>query len=53
MCEVLDKIEARGELNAFYKLIKKGRLTIEEAAQDIGMSINELLENFKKLNLAL
>ena len=45
--------EARGELNAFYKLIKKGRLTIEEAAQDIGMSIDELLAGFKKYNLAL
>ena len=32
--------------NAFYKLIKKGRITIEEAAENIGMSINELLAGF-------
>ena len=53
MCEVLDKIEARGELNAFYKLIKQGLLTIDQAAKAIGMTIEELQANFKQYNLAL
>lgn len=42
-----------GVLSTLYNLIKKGRLTIEEAAQDIGMSIDELLADFKKYKLSL
>lgn len=47
------KGEKKGVLSTLYNLIKKGRLTIEEAAQDIGMSIDELLAGFKKYKLAL
>ena len=39
--------------NAFYKLIKNGRITVNEAAEDIGISINELLAQFKQYNLVL
>ena len=46
MCEVLDRIIARGEargkqegeLSAFFKMIKKGFLTLDQAAKAIGMS---------------
>ena len=61
MCDVLDKIvaqgeargEARGEFNLLYKLIKKGRMTIEEAASDLGMTVEQLLAGFKEYNLVL
>ena len=42
-----------GEFNTIYNFIKKGRLTLEEAASDIGMSVEQLLANFKKYNLVL
>ena len=43
----------KGKINAFYNMIKKGRITLEEAAEDIGISIKELLDKFKAYNLAL
>ena len=42
-----------GKLSAFYEMIKKGRITIEEAASDIGISVEQLLANFKEYNLVL
>ena len=43
---ILDKTEARGEargkFDLLYKLIKKGRMTIEEAASDLGMTVEQL-----------
>jgi hypothetical protein len=57
MCEVLDKAEARGEargkFNAIYSFIKKGRMTLEEAASDLGMTVEQLLAGFKEYNLVL
>ena len=45
--------ESRGEFDMLCQLLKKGRLTLEEAAQDIGMSIEEMLAMFKRFNLAI
>ena len=42
-----------GEYNAIYNFIKKGRITIEEAANDVGVTVEQLLANFKKYNLVL
>ena len=42
-----------GEFNTVYNFIKKGRLTIVEAASDIGISVDQLLEGFKRYNLVL
>ena len=61
MCEYLDRIISNGrneginegEVSAFYKMIKKGRLTVKEAAEGIGVPISELLDKFKQYNLAL
>ena len=61
MCDILNKEEDtgrnegrnEGKFDFAYKLIKKGRLTIEEAAEDIGISINELIAQFKQYNLTL
>lgn len=57
MCGILNKAEARGEargeFNLLYKLIKKGRMTIEEAASDLGMTVEQLLAGFKEYNLVL
>ena len=54
---ILDKAEARGEargkFDLLYKLIKKGRMTIEEAASDLGMTVEQLLAGFKEYNLVL
>ena len=53
MCEVLDKVEARGEFTVLYKQIKKGIITIEQAAKPIDKSVQEVLDGFKKYNLVL
>ena len=41
------------KFNTIYYFIKKGRITIDEAANDIGLSVKQLLANFKKYNLIL
>ena len=53
MCRVLDEAEARGEFNILYKQIKKGILTVEQAAKSIDKSVQELLDVFKEYNLNL
>ena len=57
MCQALQGLlqdsKKEGKISAFYEMIKKGRLTIEEAASDIGISVKQLLANFKKYNLTL
>ena len=57
MSGILDKAEARGEargeFNILYKQIKKGILTIEQAAKSIDISVEQLLANFKQYNLIL
>lgn len=53
MCEVLDEAEARGKLDLLYKQIKKGRMTLEEAASDIAISVEQFLAGFKEYNLVL
>ena len=47
MCGVLDEAEARGKWDLLYKQIKKGRITLEEAASDVEMTI-KLLDSFKE-----
>ena len=42
-----------GEYKAIYNFVKKGRMTIEEAASDIGITVEQLLEGFKEYNLVL
>ena len=53
MCDVLDEAEARGRITLLYELIKKGILTIEQAAKSIDKSVQELLDGFKEYNLVL
>ena len=57
MCEVLDEAEVRGEargkFDLLYKLVKKGVLSIEQAAKSIDKSLQELLDGFKEYNLVL
>ena len=48
MCGVLDEAEARGKWDLLYKQIKKGRITLEEAASDVEMTIKLLLDSFKE-----
>ena len=45
--------EKKGKLSAFYDMIKKGRITLEEAASDIGITVDKLLADFKEYNLVL
>ena len=42
-----------GEFFTIYNFIKKGRMTLEQAASDIGITVEQLLSNFKEYNLAL
>lgn len=48
-----DKSAKEGKLSAFYDLIKKGIITIEQAASSIGISNEQLIDEFKKCNLVL
>ena len=49
----LEEGKKEGKLSAFYDMIKKGRITLEEAASDIGISVEQLLASFKEYNLFL
>ncbi len=40
-----------GEIKTYYNLIKKSRITLEEAADDLNITEEELLESFKKYKL--
>ena len=42
-----------GEFKAVFNFVKKGRMTVEEAASDIGITVEQLLEGFKEYNLVL
>ncbi len=43
--------EVKGQVKTYFNLIKKGRLTLEEVADDLNISKLELIENFKKYKL--
>ena len=47
------KGEKKGKLSAFYDLIKRGLITIEQAASTIGVTKDQLLADFKECNLVL
>lgn len=42
-----------GEYKTIYSFVKKGRITLEEAASDIGITVDKLLADFKEYNLIL
>lgn len=42
-----------GEFKAVFNFVKKGRMTVEEAASDIGITVEQLLKGFKEYNLVL
>ncbi len=52
---VTAKMEGRieGKIQTYFNMLKKGRLSVEEASQDLNLTQEQLLENFKKLNLKL
>jgi hypothetical protein len=43
----------KGKLSAFYDLIKRGLITIEQAASTIGVTKDQLLADFKECKLVL
>ena len=49
----LEEGKKEGKLSAFYDMIKKGFITIDQAASSIGISNEQLLDDFKKCNLVL
>ena len=51
--ELIEEGENKGKFKLLLNMIKKGRLTLEEAASDIGISVKQLLDNFKEYNLTL
>ena len=42
-----------GKLSAFYDMIKKGLITIDQAATSLGITPKQLLDSFKEYNLVL
>lgn len=49
MCEFIDKLEAQGQLKLLAGLVKKGLLTIQQAAKEMGMSVAKFKALTKKL----
>ena len=49
----LEEGRKKGKLSAFYDLIKRGLITIEQAASTIGVTKNQLLADFKECKLVL
>ncbi|MBP5470575.1 MAG: Rpn family recombination-promoting nuclease/putative transposase, partial [Candidatus Riflebacteria bacterium] len=45
--------EKKGKISAFYDMIKKGLITLEQAATSLGISPKQLLDDFKEYNLVL
>ena len=43
----------KGSINTLFKLVKKGKITIDEAAETVGLKVDELLkkkEEYEKSN---
>ena len=49
MCEFIDKLEAQGQLKLLAGLVKKGLLTIQQAAKVMGMSVAKFKAATKEL----
>ena len=49
MCEFIDKLEAQGQLKLLAGLVKKGLLTIQQAAKEMGMSVAKFKAATKEL----
>ena len=49
MCKVLDEIEKKGELKILNSLVKKGLLTLKQAAEELGMTPKKLEVALNKL----
>ncbi|MBR4328543.1 MAG: hypothetical protein IKP71_01720 [Candidatus Riflebacteria bacterium] len=49
----LEEGRKKGKLSAFYDLIKRGLITIEQAASTIGVTKDQLLADFKECKLVL
>ncbi len=45
--------EKKGKLSAFYDMIKKGLITLDQAATSLGITTKQLLADFKEYNLVL
>ncbi len=48
-----EKGEEKDKISAFYDMIKKGLITLEQAATSLGISPKQLLDDFKEYNLVL
>ncbi len=51
--ELLDDTKKEGKLSAFYDMIKQGLITLDQAANSLGISTKQLLADFKECNLVL
>ena len=45
--------EKKGKLSAFYDMIKKGLITLDQAATSLGITTKQLLADFKEYDLVL
>ncbi len=51
MCEVLDKVENRGKLKLLSDLIKDGILSLQQAAEKMGMTESKFKTALKELEV--
>ena len=50
MCKVLSEIERNGQISLAARFIKKGMITIKQAAKELGMTPNKLQAALNKLS---
>lgn len=51
MCNLSEAIEEKGEIKALNKLVKNGTISIEQAALNTGLTVDQFLEKVKEFGL--
>ena len=51
--ELIEDSRKEGKLCAFYDMVKQGLITLEQAANSLGISTKQLLADFKEAKLVL
>ena len=51
--ELMEDSRKEGKLSAFYDMIKQGLITLDQAANTLGITTKKLLADFKECNMVL
>ena len=53
MCKLVDRLRAEGEVKTLADLVKDGILTLQQAAERVGMSVANFKDAAKNLGILL